>query len=475
MGEGARRPVRVGLDPAPEEMRAIGYRVVDWLVDDLARLSTVPVANLDSLDSLLRSFDAPLPQEPTPVEDSLDVLGRVALPHMTRVNHPRFHAYIPAPGSFHGALGTFLAAGLNPFLGSSLGGASFAALELLTLRWIAEAVGYPRDAEGIFTSGGSMANLGALAAARATCDTWRSAKVFVSEQGHASMEKAALVLGFDPGQIERIATDKTFRLQPEVVLERFRAARAAGLQPLFLSANAGSTNTGSVDPLDRLADVCAAEGVWFHVDAAYGGFAALTARGRALLAGMEHADSLTLDPHKWLYTPIGCGCLLVNRPGGLERAFSAHGDYLKDVATAEVNFFDRGPELSRPARALAVWLLMRSVGVEALRREIDADLDLAVVAEELLDAEPHFEVVHRSLSIVTFRLRAGVGETEERRAAREEALVQHLLRGGDALVSGTTLHGRSALRFVVLNHHTDEAEVRRSVAVLRLAAEAVAV
>jgi len=473
MGEYERTGARPGLDPDPGEMRALGYRLVDWLVDRSIELDDSAVADLDRLDVLLDELDEPIPREPHTLEESLRILDTAVVPRMTKVGHPRFHAYIPGPGSFYGALGAFAAAALNPFVGSSLGGASFAALELLTLRWIAEAVGYPSDAEGIFTSGGSMANLGALAAARASIDDPRSAVIYVSEQGHTSVEKAAGVLGFMPGQIERLGTDHNSRLVPEEVRRRVRDDRSAGRVPLALNANAGSTNTGAVDPLDALADVCRDEGLWLHVDAAYGGFAALTERGRRSLHGMGRADSLTLDPHKWLYSPIGCGCLLVNRRGSLERAFAARGEYLKDVATTEMNFFDRGPELSRPSRALPVWLLMRTVGLEALERQIDADLDLAALAEQLIGEAPEFEVISRGLSVVAFRLRGEWGEPEPDRAAREAALVQDLLAGGDTLVSGTILDGRSALRFVVLNHRTDGAQVGRSVAALREAARRV--
>lgn len=462
---------RPPLDPDPEEMRALGHRLVDWLVDQATLLGEEPVARLGPLDALLADIEEPLPRRPHPLAESLEILETRVVPRMTRVNHPRFHAYIPGPGSYYGALGAFVAAALNPFVGSSLGGAAFAAMELLTLRWVAEAVSYPVTAEGIFTSGGSMANLGALAAARATVADSERAVLYVSDQGHTSMEKAASVLGFRGDQVVRLEADDAFRLRPDDVRRRARRDRAAGRLPLLLSANAGTTNTGAVDPLDALADVCREEGLWFHVDGAYGGFAVLTDRGRAALAGMERADSLTLDPHKWLYTPIGCGCLLVNRPGSLARAFATHGDYLKDVATTEVNFFDRGPELTRPARALPVWLLLRSVGLDGLRRQVDADLDLAELAATLLAAEPDFEVVHRSLSVVTFRLAAKDGEPEAVRATREADLVRSLLAGGDVLVSGTTLRHGSALRLVVLNHRTDEAQVRRSVAALRAAAK----
>ncbi len=467
-------PERAGLDPNPDQMRRLGYQAIDWLVDQMAAMGEGPVADLRSLAELRQRIEEPLPPGPHELSDSLSVLAEQIVPSMTRVSHPRFHAYIPAPGSFYGALGMLIAGGLNPFVGSSLGGASFSALELETLRWIAAAVGYDQDAEGIFTSGGSMANLGALAAARAACEAAdrSSLVVYVSDQGHASMEKAAAVLGFLPNQIRRLASDGDLRLDPAAALRRVAVDRERGLKPLFLCANAGTTNTGAIDPLEQLADLCASEGIWFHVDGAYGGFAALSERAAPWRAAMNRADSLTLDPHKWLYAPIGHGCLLVRRAGALAAAFSASGDYLRDVSRAEVNFFDRGPELSRPSRALPIWLLMRSVGIDALRREIEADLDLAALAEELLESEATFEVVSRNLSIVVFRLAPNFcGESE--RSQHEAALVQSLLLRGDTLVSGTHLRGRSALRMVVMNHRTTAEDVHRSVRALVAAADAV--
>ncbi len=488
--------VRLGIDPSPEEMRRLGYLAIDWLVEHWSGLSELPVANLQATDVVRADLAEPLPMSPTPFEESLGFVQERVVSKMTQVTHPRFHAYIPTPGSFYGTLGMLLTGGLNPFVGSSLGGASFSALELETLRWVAESVGYARDADGIFTSGGSMANLGALAAARATLpssdqpssdqpssdqsrsDQSRSdgvrakALVYVSSQGHASMEKAARVLGFEDSQIRYLATDADLRIDVAAAQQTFANDRSAGLTPLFVCANAGTTNTGVVDPLLELAQAAREADVWFHVDGAYGGFAALSPAARPLLAGLELADSLTLDPHKWLYTPMGHGCLLVRRPGALAAAFAASGEYLRDVSREEVNFFDRGAELSRPTRALPVWLLMRSVGVDALRREIEADLALAEMAEDLLRTAPEFEVISRHLSVVVFRVAAQDGESEQERAQRDLDLVQHLLKGGDVLVSGTTLGGRSALRLVVMNHRTDAAQVRRSIAALRAAVAA---
>jgi glutamate/tyrosine decarboxylase-like PLP-dependent enzyme len=242
----------------------------------------------------------------------------------------------------------------------------------------------------------------------------------------------------------------------------------AGLRPFFACATAGTVNSGSIDPLHAVADVCARHGLWLHVDGAYGGFAALSERTAPALAGMRRADSLTLDPHKWLYSPMGTGCALVRDAAALESAFSTRGEYLRDLPPGDVNFLARGPEMSRPARVLGVWMVIRSAGRRELARQVDADLELAGLAADLLAAEPAFEIVTPpELSVVTFRCRTAPGETEAERAERDRRLVEAALHDGTLLVSSTLLGGRSALRLVVMNHRTTEDDVRRSVAKLR--------
>ncbi|HVS15078.1 MAG TPA: aminotransferase class V-fold PLP-dependent enzyme [Thermoanaerobaculia bacterium] len=468
-------PVR-GLDPPPAAMRAILRRVVDLLVDDRATLGERRVGLRASAADLAAVVDEPLPRGGLGAEATVDAFFERIVPHMTRVDHPRFHAYIPCPSSFQGMLGAILAAGTNPFVGSWLGGAAVCALELTVLRWIAEAIGCARLDAGVLTSGGSLANLTAIATARRHHADRLGGRgvLYFSAQGHLSAQKAAELLGFPPEHLRVVATDRRFRLRVHELERQLARDRAAGLVPFFVCANGGTTNTGAIDPLPELATLCRREGLWLHVDAAYGGFAALGPTGRARLAGMPEADSLTLDPHKWLYTPIGVGCFLTRHRASFEGAFHSGGDYLQDVPRDEVNFFDRGPELTRPGRVLAVWALMRSVGADRLAREVEEDLRLAAMAERWLAEDPRFEIVTPvALSIVTFR-HAGAGLDERERARRDRALMELTLAEGEIMLSTTELDGRSALRLVVLNHRTSEAEVRRTVEVVRRAAERVA-
>jgi glutamate/tyrosine decarboxylase-like PLP-dependent enzyme len=387
---------------------------------------------------------------------------------MTRVNHPRFHAYIPAPGSFYSTLGDLLASATNPFVGSWLGGATFVALELDVLDWISQAIHYA-PAHGIFTSGGSMANLGAIATARARHghDTLRNGTLYFSSQGHASFDKAARVLGYRDEQLRTVEAQLPGVMDLSDLANQIAADRDRGLKPFLICANAGTTNTGAIDPLPEIAELCRRERLWFHVDGAYGGFAALCPTGRQLLAGMEQADSLTLDPHKWLYAPMGVGCLLTHDLEAMESAFETGGDYLRDLPPGEVNFFARGPELSRPARVLPVWALIRTVGMDALAAQVEADLALASYVEHRIESSEHFEVAATAtLSIVCFRQSLRPGESEQERARRDDLLVQKALVDGRVMLSSTLLGKRNALRLVVMNHRTDAAELDTSLAVL---------
>jgi selenocysteine lyase/cysteine desulfurase len=288
--------------------------------------------------------------------------------------------------------------------------------------------------------------------------------VYVSSQSHSSVARAARALGFRPERVRVLPVDRSFRLRVDVLERAIVADRAAGLFPLAVSANAGTTNTGTVDPLGHLADVCAEHGVWLHVDGAYGGFAALTERGRQTLTGIERADSVTLDPHKWLFQPFECGALLVRDPDGLRSAFEITPDYLHDVsAREEVNFSDRGLQLTRMTRSLKVWMSVQTFGLAAFRAAIDRALDLAREAEERVRASAELELLAPvDLSVVAFRRRP-VGMSDERRLdALNTALVGAVEDAGDVYLSSTRLFGRSAIRVCVLNPTTTAAHVHRA-------------
>lgn len=448
----------------------MGYRLVDLIVSDLSGLSERRVSRRHRREDFSELVE-PLPEGPAGYDESLEFLSTHLIPGLTRVNHPRFHAYLPAAGNYVGALGTFLAAGLNSFVGSWLGGGSMALLELVVLEWLADLIDYPKHGSGLLTSGGSMANLIGIAAGCSAKSEVRGRLTFyASRQAHASCQKAALTLGLERQNLRLVDCDEQLRMQPDDLIRCIEADLDAGLIPAVVCANAGTTNTGAIDPLRRVSEICRRFELWFHADGAYGGFAAACPSIRDRFDGLTEADSLALDPHKWLYAPMGVGCVLFPSPGSAEAAFVSSGDYLRDTKRdEEVNFFDRGPELSRPARALSVWLSLRTVGAARMREEILEDLRLANLAQRLIASIPCLEIAFpTSLSVVAFKFR------QDPESARAERLMEATLDSGELMISTTELDGRTILRFVVMNHRTGETEVRRSIAAIERLATGIA-
>jgi selenocysteine lyase/cysteine desulfurase len=290
---------------------------------------------------------------------------------------------------------------------------------------------------------------------------------YTSDQTHSSLARAARHLGFRPDQIRVLPTDEAYRIRPRDVEAAMDADIAAGRIPFLLNANAGTTSTGAVDPLEDLSDLCRRRGVWLHVDGAYGAFAVLTARGRAAMAGLGLADSVTLDPHKWLAMPFEVGCLMVREGAALEKAFELHPEYLAERHPREsqpVNFADRGLQLTRASRAIKVWLALEAFGVDAFRAAIDQALDLAILAERLVAADPRLELASpASLGVLTFRRRGEPGDPPELVDRLNEAVVASIAAAGDVLLTSTVIHGRYAIRLCVLNHTSGEADVRYAI------------
>jgi glutamate/tyrosine decarboxylase-like PLP-dependent enzyme len=463
-----------GLELDPETMRELGYRVVDLLVERMESLDESRVwrgASRAEMESRLRE---PPPNGPTDFDELLGRLEKDVLPFTGQHDHPRFFGYIPSSPTWPGVLGDFLASGVNIFAGTWLQSAGASTVELVVIDWFRQWLGYGGQASGILLPGGSLANLTALACAREAKAGGRaaSAVVYVTPQGHSSVTRALHVLGFESGQVRSVPVDERLRMRPDALAAAMETDVRAGLRPFFVVANAGATNTGAIDPLLELAAVCAEQDAWFHVDAAYGGFAILTERGREWLAGIDQADSVTLDPHKWLYQPYECGCLVVRNGPLLSQAFHILPDYLQDTAVGgvEVNFADRGLQLTRSARALKVWLSLHHFGVDAFRAAIDRTLDLAVFAEERVQASDELELLSpASLGIVCFRRRPAGIEGERELEALNADLARRLAESGEGLVSSTRVDARFALRICVLGHRSRAADVEQVLAWLESA------
>jgi aromatic-L-amino-acid/L-tryptophan decarboxylase len=435
-----------------EEMRRLGYRVVDFLLEQEG-----PPLRRASPEEMQRRLGGPPPAGPQPFEEALERLARDVLPYRSRVDHPRFLAFIPGSGTWPGALADLIASASNVYAGSWMESAGPSQVELEVLGWFKDWVGFPAEAAGSLTSGGSAANMTALACARETKGAMRDDLVlYVSDQAHSSIARAARILGFRPEQVRILPTGADLRLTAGTLDAAIDADVRAGRTPLLVSANAGATNTGVVDPLPGLAEVCRARAVWLHVDGAYGGFAILSERGREELHGLELADSLTLDPHKWLYQPIECGCLLVRDGSLLRRAFEILPDYLSEARAEEeeTNFGDLGLQLTRTSRALKIWLSIQTFGLDAFRAAVERAFELAEHAARRAEESEALELLlPRSLGIVCLRRRfEGADEAEHER--RNAGLAAALEESGTGLISSTRLHGRFALRLCILNHTT---------------------
>ena len=448
------------LEFSPERMRQIGYRVVDRLVEHLATLSSQRVGTKGDPAQLVASLREPIPEQGMDFEAVLDRLEREVLANTMHVNHPRFFAYVPGPGNFVGAMADAIVSGYNVFAGTWISGSGPAAVELTVLEWLREMCGLPAGAGGLFVSGGTVANLTALAVARHVRfpDGLADATIYFSDQAHSSIEKALRVIGLPNANVRKIAADADFRLPVAGLAREIAQDRERGRRPFCVIANAGTTNSGAVDPLREIAELCRAEELWLHVDGAYGAAAMACERGRQALAGLELADSLSLDPHKWLFQPFEIGCVLVRERTHLRDVFRILPEYLKDTQqhSDEFNFTDYGIQLTRGFRALKLWMSIQVFGMAAFREAIERGFALAEFTEDTLRRMPAWEIVTGAqMGIVCFRYRAANDATHM-------ALVQALLQDGFALVTSTVLGGRTVLRTCTINPRSTEADVAQT-------------
>jgi aromatic-L-amino-acid/L-tryptophan decarboxylase len=451
---------------ADADLRALGYRIVDQIADHWAAIADQPPIRVGDPAKLRERLAEPVPEQPSAPDAVLDQLAREVLPFVQHGDHPRFFARIPGPSNPVGVFADALAAGLNVFVGSWTGGSGPATVELVTLDWLRELFALPAGTEGAFVSGGSVATLNALAAARAHLlgtDAHTRGVAYLSDQTHAACSRALRTLGFADEQIRVLTSAPDLRMQVSELATAVAQDRAAGRRPFAVVATAGTTNTGAVDPLPALADLCRDEQMWLHVDAAYGGPAVICKPGRTLLAGIERADSVAIDPHKWLFQPYECGVLLVRHPGALAAAFALHPEYLADVSgrTGEVNFFDRGVQLTRGFRALKVWMTLKVYGLAAIRRGIEHGIRTAERAEELLRSAGWEITTPAQLGIVSFRR----GDD----AARHLRTVSEMQAEGVAAISSTVLHGVTVLRMCTINPATSESDLELTVSALERA------
>jgi glutamate/tyrosine decarboxylase-like PLP-dependent enzyme len=459
--------------------RTVGHRLVDQLADALASVPDGPVTR-DQAPSAVRAalgLTGPLPETGTQPGALLEQTARLLFEHSLFNAHPRFFGYITSSPAPIGILGDFLAAAVNANVGSFILSPAATEIEAQTVRWIAELIGYPSECGGLLVSGGNMANFVCFFAARVAKAAWnvreqgvdggggRRLRVYGSAETHTWIQKAADLSGLGVASIRWIPTDSQLRMDVAALRRQIEADTAAGDVPCIVVGTAGSVSTGAVDPLDDIAAVCRQYGAWFHVDGAYGGFAAAVPEAPDQLRALTMADSIAVDPHKWLYAPLEAGCALVRDAEALRAAFSYHPPYYHFDERA-TNYVDYGPQNSRGFRALKVWLALRQVGAAGYRQMISDDIRLSRAMAAAVDRHPDLELMTQELSITTFRyvprdIRADVGddETERYLDSLNRELLDRLQRGGEVFVSNAVIRGRYALRACIVNFHTDIADV----------------
>ncbi len=467
------------LEPSDAQLRDLLHDAVRRVVAHLGSLPAQPADGTAGAGAVARALiEREPPEEGAEPGPLLDLLFEKAIPASFNNAGPGFLAYIPGGGQPYAAAADLISAAVNRYTGVFAPAPALVQLETNVIRWFARAVGYPADAGGFLTSGGSLANFSAVVAARheKLPEDFLKGTLYVSDQGHHCIRKAALLAGFPAANVREIPSDAAFRMRLDALEARVAADRAAGFQPFLVVASAGTTNTGAVDDLDALADFAATEDLWLHADAAYGGFFALTERGRAVLGGLSRADSIVLDPHKGLFMPYGSGCLLVRDPGALRRSHSVQAHYMPGMQddADSVDFCEISPELSRNFRGLSVWLAVKLCGLAAFRASLDEKLDLAREAAGAVRAIPGITIVAEpELSLFAFRLAPeGASLADANRLSRE--LMARVNARQRVLLTGTLLGETFAIRMCILSFRTHRDRIGMALDDLREAAAALA-
>ncbi len=492
-------------DLDPEEFRRRGHQVIDWISEYLAETRDYPVLSRARPGEVLAQLPATGPEDPVPWDETLAAIDNVLVPGMTHWNHPRFFAYFANTGSAPGILGAALATALNPNGMLWRTSPAVTELEQRVLEWVRDWLGLPTDSFGIIYDTASTSSLCAIAAARQAAKGYRreqgvaalagGLRIYRSEQAHSSIDKAALILGLGLDSVRTVSTLGDYSMDPAALAAAIQADKDAGLVPFCVVATAGTTSSTSIDPLGDIASVCEREDLWMHVDAAYGGAVAIVPEKRQLLAGWERAQSVVVNPHKWLYTPMSCSLLYTTRPDVLREAFSLVPEYLRsDVGGPSVegqleeandappDLMNFGIQLGRPFRAMKLWMVLNAYGRRGIVERLRAQLAMAADLADRIDEHPNFErLAPTPLGTVCFRCRpqAGAMSTDgttlsdvdhDPYAELNEHLMATVNAGGAMFISHTRLRGRLVLRLSIGNLRTTRADVDLAWATLQSAA-----
>lgn len=453
------------LELSGSEMRALVDRAMERIAQHIDSLPEQPAGYDGGGARLARSLVESLPETGTDFDELLRLIFDRATPKSFNTAGPGYLAYVPGGGVLHSAIADLISNSINRYVGVWLAAPGLVQLEANVIQWFCQIVGYPSGAGGVLTTGGSLANLIAIIAARRERlpEDFLRGVLYTSDQTHHSAQKAAVLAGFPPANVREVPSDASFRIDAVALLGAIAKDRDAGLTPFLVVANAGTTNTGAVDDLAAVADVAADAGVWLHADAAYGGFFMLTERGRQVMRGLDRADSISLDPHKSLFLPYGNGALLFRDPNVLRRAHSTYADYMPVMQDEHdlVDFTQLTPELSRDFRGLRAWLPIKMTGIAAFRRQLEEKLDLAEWAARELATIPNVEVVAEpQLSTVVFRYRRDGLSPDELNAINRRILGE-INRRERVYLTPTTVGDRFVIRICILSFrtHLDRMEI----------------
>src|SRR6266403_2538922 len=454
------------LEPCAEGIRDWGNSVTQFMIDYLGGLRDHPAYRHTSSREIRSRLDLKLPTKGTDFDSLLKIFRETIVPFSRQNAHPRMFGYVQSPGTPIGAFADLLASILNANLTIWRSAPTPVELERLTIDWIRQILGFNAEAGGLFVSGGSMANLAALAAARQTkdCSSGRL-RIYASSETHFSIVKAAALLGIGQENVCHIAVDERFRIRTDDLVVKITADLEAGYVPFCVVGNAGTVDTGAVDPLAEIREIANHFQLWMHVDGSYGAFAILAQSARKLFAGMEQADSIALDPHKWLYLPVDVGCVIYGDPEIARATFAHEAEYTRmfgEEADEAFVCWDYGPELSRRFRALKVWMLLKGVGLGRWSAAIESNLAGARHLESMVRASDDFEMVAPvELSIFCFRHVPAQLKNQSPKTidAFNERLLVALQRDGSSYLSNATLAGRFALRGCVLNYRTTQRDM----------------
>ncbi|MCC3862249.1 pyridoxal phosphate-dependent decarboxylase family protein [Pseudemcibacter aquimaris] len=469
------------LNLPPGQMKKLGYQVIDMIVDHIANIEEKPVHNYQNRSIYNSMLETSLPENGMDPSLILEQVDKDILTGITHTDHPRFYGYVPGSGNFISTLADAISSGFNIFAGHSFVGSSAAAVEAMTLDWLRQLMNFPIETAGVFVSGGSMANLTALHAARthvlgSPTGHDPALVVYGTCQTHSTIKKALKILGFSPNQYKVIPVDEDLSMKMDVLRITIKQDIENGLKPFVVIATAGTTSSGAIDPLYEMRAICDQYSLWMHVDGAYGAAAYLTKKGKKLLAGLEMADSLALDPHKWLFQPYEIGCLLVRNGHLLKNAFSMEAEYLREAKevldgsieaeyylSKEINFFDYGPQLTRSFRALKLWMFFKTHGVKQLTKCIERGILIAEEVAHHINISNDWEIVTKpSIGVLNFRSK----EKENRCEKKMRSAVEGLLNDGFALITTTEIYEEKVFRLCLINPNVKYDDVIHSLNLL---------